>query len=82
MSRENETADAHVTWRKSRKALPEFLEGLAFKRLCCSDGVRVIYSVSKQAAFFISYDIFLRLYTANDFKFHIVTYHDLKINTA
>lgn len=58
MPRENESVDAQVTWRKARKALQEFLEGLAVKRLCCSDGARVIYSVGKQAAFFISSDIF------------------------
>lgn len=57
MPRENESADAHVTWRKSCKALPEFLEGLAVKRLCCSDGARVIYSFGC-VFFFISYDIF------------------------
>lgn len=58
MPRENESADVYVTWRKACKALLEFLEGLAVKRLCCSDGARVAYSVGKQAAFFISYDIF------------------------
>lgn len=64
MPRENESADAHVTWRKACKALPEFLEGLAVKRLCCSDGARVVYSVGKQAAFFSSLTTFFTFNTS------------------